>query len=349
MEQMKSAIKDGFNEQNHMEAKALMNKIDVKLRDFVEDEDRYTDYTMTGLQLILEDVLTWWSQYDQSGARIHNVTDFVLVTGLGLKAYQHQVRQVAIEAANNRTAGDANKVRKYAEILASKADHIRKELEEISTKDVEGVATGFWKNKGASQTKKFYGDGFAHCYESASGDPYNDLDGVAEAGDLRTERYLQGMRATKTLKELSDYASKNGTVCCMDGYCGDGNIEKRIKLYQTETAKQVKKVMFEQDAAMMQYYNETLPLFINTGKILQGATDADIFQLAANTEPSTSSKPAETNTNTNSGNAANAKPTCKMNGGKGFGDAFDCGSGLQCRKDDGEKYSDSSICVTNAK
>ena len=316
MAQMKEAIKTGFSDQNHVEATALMNKIDVKLRDFVPDEERFTGYTMTNLQSIIDDVTTWWSKYDQSGTRIYNVHDFVIVTGFALKAYQQQVRQVALEANSTKSPGDAKKVRQYAGILSDKANHARVALEEISNKDIVGVTRTFWKNEGKSQTKKFFvGYYNAHCYESTKGRPYNDMENLNEKGPARTERFLAGMRATKTLGELSNYVSENGTVCCMDNYCHEGNIEKRIQLYMDETTKQVKQVMFYNDAAIMNYFNETLPLFIRTGQMIREASDSDIYSLSDNTQSSVGDE----------AKSSGDDGYCP-NGGRGYGDVFQCGS-----------------------
>jgi len=39
--------------------------------------------------------------------------------------------------------------------------------------------------------------------------------------------------------------------------------------------------MFYNDAAIMKYFNETLPMFIKTGTDLRNASDDQIFKLAS--------------------------------------------------------------------
>ena len=285
MQQMKQAISDGFSEQNHMEAVALMNKIETKFEEFVPDQDRFTPYTVSSLQSVVDDANDWWSKYDQSGSRIYNVQDFVIVTGYIMKAYQHMIREVALEASQTRSAGDAQKVRIYAENLARKADHVHKELEEISNNDISEVAKTFWKSAGTSQTKTYYGREMenAHCYESKNGRPY--VVGLDESTNKRVPRFLSGLGATKTLGELSSFASANGTICCMDSSgCKDQYaVEPVIQKYLDEATKQVKQVMFYNNADLMKYYNEVLPLFITAAQRIKEAPDDAIFALAVGT------------------------------------------------------------------
>ena len=333
MQQMKQAIKEGFSEQNHMEAKALMNKIDTKLNEFVPDEERFSQYTLNNLQSIIDDVNDWWSKYDQSGTRIYNVQDFIIVTGLGLKSYQHQIREVALEANHTKSQGDAKKVRQYAQILSDKANHVRVELEEISNNDISAITKTFWKNEGKTQTTTYDAlhVGNRHCYESVGGQSYNDYENPAEKGPKRTERFLSAIRSTKTLVELSDYVNKNGTVCCMDHLCAKNDIEDRLKIYMDETNKQVKTVMFYNDAAIMKYFNETLPLFIRVAGMIRDASDEDIYKLTENTEYK--SDPQQGSNNTVSNSARVGCPDGDNGPGKGFGSIYQCGD-QTCAKSD---------------
>ncbi len=326
MEQMRQAISDGFNDQNHREATALLNKIDTKLREFVPDEDRFTSYTIFYLQGAIDDINDWWSKYDQSGTRIYNVQDFVMLTGFAMRSYQHQVREVALEAAQSKSPGDAAKVRRYAQILSDKAHHVRVELEDISNNDIMGITKSFWKDGGSRQTKTYYANyvGYAHCYESKTGRPYNDTGHPELTPGPRTEAFLNGMRATRTLAELSRYVSQNGTVCCMDDRCGGGDIENRLSLYMNEVNQQVKKVMFYNDAAIMKYYNETLPMFIRIAGQMRDASDADLFSLAGDGQvPSASG----------SSMGGDLCPDGDNGQGRGFGTVYQCGD-VQCAKTD---------------
>ncbi len=341
MQQMKQALKEAFDEQNHKEAVALMNKIDIKLAEYVPDQDRFTAYTMSHLQSIADDSNDWLTKYDQSGSRIYNVEDFVIVSGYTLRAYQQIVREVALEASRTKSAGDAAKVRQYALNLANKAKSIREKLEYISNNETMGVAKSFWKNKGEQQsTKYFAGSGVrVHCYESATGNPYNASGG--ESGRLRKPRFINGINGTNTLNDLSNYASNHGTICCADGICNsndDERIESSIATYLDVTNKQVKKVMFYNKPGIMNFFNETLPLFIDVGNKLQEADDASIFALGE-----ASGAPQGGGTVTQTSGEGSSIPSCKT---AGYGDEFTCGNNQKCKKDD-PSLSEGSICVLN--
>ena len=338
MEQMKQAIKDGFSDQNHLEAITLMNKVETKFSEFIPDQDRFTSYTITNLQSIIDDVNVWWSNYDQSGTRIYNVQDFVIVTGYTMKAYQHQVREVALEAAQTKSAGDAQKVRDYAGLLSDKADHVRKELDDIAANDVAAVAKTFWKNSGTKQTKTYYASelGNVHCYESAEGKPY--VPGVNESTDQRVPRFLAGMRATTSLDDLSNYVRKNATICCSDNdkCTGPTAIEPIIAQYIDETAKQVKVVMFDNNADIMKYHDETLPIFINASQTIKAASDNDIFTLAVgsvSTSEGGATSQGSTGDSGGSGSSGGGCPDGDNGAGKGFGSIYQCGAN-QCAKSD---------------
>jgi hypothetical protein len=166
---------------------------------------------------------------------------------------------------------------------------------------------------------------FAHCYESAAGQPYNGFTQNESEGQ-RTQNFLNGMRSTNTLAELSNFVRANGTVCCMDGNCGNLNIEKRLQVYKEETAKQVKKVMFFNNPGIMKYFDETLPLFIRVAQMLKDAPDDVIFQLAENKVYSGESF--------NSGAVSGGTCPDGSNGqGKGYGSIYTCGTN-QCAKSD---------------
>ncbi len=341
MQQMKQALKDAFNEQNHRDATALMNKIEIKFNEHVADEDRYTDYTMSHLQTIVDDSNDWITKYDQSGTRIHNVEDLVIVGGYTLKAYQQIIREVALEAAKTQSAGDADKVRKHAANLANKAKWLREKLDYVSNNETMGVAKSFWKNNAESQTKKYFAGPIAnaHCYESTDGNPYDASGG--ESGRLRKPRFINAINGAKDLSSLSDYARKNGTICCMDGICNsndDERIESSIASYLDVTNKQVKKVMFYDKPGIMNFFNQTLPLFVDVGAKLQEADDATIFALAAAT-----GSPEVVSQDSGTVNPA-AIPACKT---AGYGDAFQCGNGQTCKKDS-PTFEESSICTVNS-
>lgn len=327
MKQMKQAIKEGFNEQNHMEATALMRKIETKFNEFVPDKERFTPYTITALQSIIDDANDWLSKYDQSGSKIYNVHDFVIVTGYTMQAYQHQIREVALEANNTRSSGDAQKVREYAKVLSDKAHWTRVNLEGMSNNDVKSVAKSFWKNNAEQQTKKYMARDMlhAHCYESADGNAYATLSSH-ESRETRRQNFLNMVRGTKTLQELSDVASKNGTVCCDDGQCQDLVIEKWIAEYIDVTAQQVKKVIFDNSAEISKYYGQTLPMFIDIAGKIRQADDAAIFSLASANGEVTAATPASTAQQKVATEAGNTCPN-----GRGYGDVYTCGD-KQCAK-----------------
>jgi hypothetical protein len=338
MKQMKQTITEGFNDQNHMDAVALMVKIEKKFSEFVPDQERFTPYTALILQSIIEDVNEWWSKYDQSGGRIYNVEDFIIVTGFGMKAYQHQIREVALEAAHTKSPGDAEKVRSFAENLSRNADHVQKELEEISNKDILGVAKSFWKDAGTRQTKKYFPFELqnSHCYESANGSSY--LPYGNEVQSSRAPRFIEGMKKTKTLAELSDYARKNGTICCIDRQdCSnqDYAIEPIIKLYLEEAAKHVKQVMFDNNPDFMKYFSETLPLFINAAQKIKASADKDIFLLTMGKTASAADSAGGGNKGGDSSgsSSANSCPDGDNGAGKGYGAIIACGND-QCAMTD---------------
>jgi len=346
--QMRKAIAEGFDEQNHKDALALESDIETKLAEFVPDQDRFTQYTMNKLDDMINAVNKWWSTYDQSTGRVYHVNDFVIVTGYGLKSYQHQVREVALEAASTKSPGDAIKVRGYARNLSDKADHARKEFDEISTVDVAAAAKSFWKD-GGSKIKKSYspsGMTFVFCAMSNQGKPFNtdmpDDSEVKEIASARLPRFLAGMRATKTFADLSDYVQKNGSFCCSGGTSCNSvadKVEPAIATAIDETAKHLKEVMFTNNADLMKYYNDTLPTIIAAAGMIRDADDATVFSLAADS-PSTGQQdpksPVTAPSPTPSSDASGAGKTCPDgdNGpGKGYGDAFQCGD-KKCAKTD---------------
>jgi len=341
MKQMKQAIAQGFDEQNHKDAVALMNNIDTKLTEFVPDQDRFTQYTMGKLDDIVNSVNTWWSKYDQSGTRIYNVQDFIIVTGYALKAYQHQVREVALEAAATKSAGDAEKVRQYAGVLSDKADHARKELDEISNKDIVAIAKSFWKDDGSKVEKSYDAGALTQnfCTLSKQGKPF--LAAGKENASSRLPRFLDGMRQTKNLADLSDYVQKNGSFCCEGGRtCNqdENKVEPAMQTAIAEVTKQVKQVMFTNNDATMKYFNETLPSIIAAGSGISKADDATVFSLAGAATDSShtddnSPSPAPATDPDPGSNSGGTCPDGDNGAGKGFGDIYKCGD-KQCAKTD---------------
>jgi len=255
-----------------------------------------------------------------------------------MKAYQHQIREVALEAAHTKSPGDAEKVRSFAENLSRNADHVHKELEAISNNDILDVAKSFWKDAGTKQTKKYFASELqnSHCYESANGRSY--LPYGNEVQSSRAPRFIEGMKRTKTLDELSDYARKNGTICCIDSQdCSDQHfaIEPIIKLYIEEAAQQVKQVMFYNNPDFMKYFGETLPLFINAAQKIKASANNDIFLLTVGTTASAADSAGGGNKggDTARSSSANSCPDGDNGAGKGYGAIFACGND-QCAKTD---------------
>ena len=348
LQQMKKAIAEGFDEQNHKDALALENDIETKLAEFVPDQDRFTQYTMNKLDDMINAVNKWWSNYDQSTGRVYHINDFVIVTGYGLKAYQHQVREVALEAASTKSPGDAIKVRGYARNLSDKADHARKEFDEMSTVDVAAVAKSFWKDGGSKVAKSYSPRGmtFVFCAMSNQGKAFNtdlpDDSEVNEIGSARLPRFLEGMRATKTFADLSVYVQKNGSFCCSGGTsCNSAadKVEPAIATAIDETTKHLKEVMFTNNPDLMMYYNDTLPTIIAAAGMIRDADDATVFSLAAGSASTGQQDPASPVTApspTPASDASGAGKTCPDgdNGpGKGYGDTFQCGD-KKCAKTD---------------
>ena len=347
MKQMKQAIAQGFDDQNHKDAVALEDNIETKLAEFVPDQERFTQYTMNKLDDMINAVNTWWSNYDQSKGRVYNINDFIIVTGFGLQAYQHQVREVALEAAYTKSPGDATKVRAYAAILSDKASHVRTEIDDISNKDVVAVATSFWKDDG-TKVEKSYDVGlltYNFCILSKQGRPFGTDNALQEQASHRLPRFLEGMRATKTLADLSDYVQKSGSFCCAGGTSCDRDadkVEPAIKTAIAETSKHVKDVLFTNNPDIMKYFNTTLPTIIAAGRRIRDADDATVFSLASNTGPSTGlqdrsspvTAPAATpQPNASGGGSGIACPDGDNGPRKGFGGIYQCGS-KQCAKTD---------------
>ena len=329
MDQMKGAVKEGFDNQNHLQAKILMNNLDSRFGDFIPDKDKFNQFTMNTLASILEDTTKWWSAYDESGVRLYNVNDFVIVTALAMKAYQHQIREVALAAAENKNASAAQLVRDYSELLSKKADHARKELDEISNADIVGVAKSFWENNGDTQSKTSWN----HCYKSNGGGAYTEEDAPG-----RDQYFYDRIGGTKTLAELKDFVTNHGTVCCMDGTCSANSpaaIEPRIKKYIEVTIPHVKRVVFLENAGIMKYFNETLPLFITAANNIKAAPDDVIFALASGDAPADNggeSTPGGDGS-VSGGGSNGGCPDGDNGAGKGFGTIYACGSN-QCAKSD---------------
>jgi len=348
MQQMKKAIAEGFDEQNHKDAFALENDIGTKLAEFQPDQDRFTQYTMNKLDDMINAVNKWWSTYDQSTGRVYHVNDFVIVTGYGLQAYQHQVREVALEAAATKSPGDAMKVRGYARNLSDKADHARKEFEEISNVDVAAAAKSFWKDGGKKIEKSYSSRGmtFVFCALSNQGKPFNtdmaDDSEVSELATARLPRFLDGMRATKTFADLSDYVQKNGSFCCSGGTSCNAaadKVEPAIATAIDETAKHLKEVMFTNNADLMKYYNDTLPTIIAAAGMIRDADDATVFSLAADSASTGQQVPTSpviapsSPPRSDASGAVNTCPDGDNGPRKGYGDAFQCGD-KKCAKTD---------------
>ena len=364
MVQMRSAVKEGFDEQNHKDAVVLQDQIYDLFRTFVADTDQFNDFTMTKLNTVTTSTSEWWAKYDHSGTKIYHMTDFIIVSAMAMKAYQYQIYEVALNASERKTKGAADQVRSYADILATKATHAREEFEGMNQRDTVGFAKTMYLDK-AEKVYSFSHDGKrGSCYRVADlsslpkllqGKDYlayttGKIDGndiPVDSPLVLQQAFFKDLEQRTTIAGIKELLAALGQVCCYDKECFDPALkpESRINTYIEKIAHQLRRAMFDNDPDLQKYYSEQLPMFIDVANKIKSAPDDVIYVLAAGNGPGGEMNQT-TETKAAGGSAANGKPYCKNNNGAGFGAEFDCGSGLLCKKDDGVNYSGESICVT---
>ncbi|MCX6128690.1 MAG: hypothetical protein NTX25_06445 [Proteobacteria bacterium] len=320
--QIREIVRDSFNEQNHNEAKATLATIDTSWRRFVPDIETPHDYTMNNLEDMVRAADGWWARYDLSGQRIFNVNDFILVTGVEMKALQEQVRSVALGAAKTGGAEEIQRVRSYASNLSRSANHARQELLDIAEKDIYGMARAMYNMNQVDDGPMVY-DGaafYAHanvCYFSKN----------RQAIDPSKPK---AAHETHSINELSAWLGMYGQVCCSrgrDGTCknSDGKIEVLIEKRIDALAQQIQRVMFSENAAIQEYAKNTLPTLISAADKIASAPNDAVIALAGQ-----GSIRLVNNSTASNGSFC---PDGSNGAGKGFGSIYTCGD-KQCAKSD---------------
>jgi hypothetical protein len=357
MQQMRQAITEAFDEQNHKAAVAAMDKLGLEVDQFNPDVDEFKSYSMNPLQTMINEYLGWYSTYDNSPSRIYNIKDYIIVSGYAMYAYQHQVREVALEAASKSTAptkSDAEQVRNYAKTARDEANRAIHEIDTVLNNDAENTAKSFWQDGGLKVNKIYsWGDAtYYFCTLSKKGHGYNN---IYEPGPQRLASFIDRVHNTTTFQELSDLVQNDGSFCCTGGdSCNQAEekVEGLMASAIAEVTKQVRVVMYNNEVDIVKFHDETLPTVAKAAQAIIDADDNTIFSLAGNASSGASSSNESAQggdgnskqgdaSNGGDSAAANGKPYCKT---AGYGDAFDCGSGLTCKKDD-QSLSDASICV----
>ncbi len=326
--QIRGIVKDSFNEQNHMEAKATLAETQSAWTRFVPDADKFNDSTMTELNNIVGKVDNWWAHYDQSGTRIYNVHDFIYVTGIYLKALQQQVREAALSAHNNQNSGEAQRVRQYSENLSAAAHHIRVELQDIAEKDVYGMARAMYDLKQVEDGPVHWDAGIIYKHQNICYFPKN-----RKAIDPSRPHFVH---ETHSLEELSDWLAMYGALCCSFGKNGTCNkpesrIEAQLEQRVKDLAPHLTRVMFTENSGIQEYYHRTLPNLIYAAQNIKAASDSGIFELAG------------AGGSRSAGVDSGYCPDGDNGPGKGYGSLYTCGD-KTCAKND-KNYS--AQCIVN--